>query len=399
MVHNPFMNSSYDVVIIGGGVTGGSTACFLASEAGFSGSVLVVEKDPTYEHAPSARSTGGFRQQFSTPENIEIGLFGAHFFKNAARYLAVDGETPDIGVREGGYLLLATPEAFPIMERNNATQRACGADIHFQEPAALEARFPWLHPAGLAGGFLGLSNEGWVDPWSLVQAYKRKARSAGVEYVADEVVELERRDSRVGSLWLRDGGRIEAGVVVNAAGARDGAGLAAQVGVELPIEPRKRCTFVFECREEIGPAPLTVTPKGVAFRPEGRGFISNTAPPPDRDPVSEDTEVDHWIFEEIVWPSLAEWIPAFEAIKVTSSWCCHYDFNTLDENVIIGRSPEMENFYFAIGFSGHGLQQSPAIGRALSELVTYGEYRTLDLTRFGYERVTRGEAILELNCW
>ena len=393
------MQSSYDVAIIGGGVTGGATACFLAAEPGFSGSVLVVERDPTYEFAPSARSTGGFRQQFSTPENIEIGLFGAHFFKNAKRYLAVGGETPDIGVREGGYLLLATPEALPIMAENNRTQRACGAEVHFQDPDALRARFPWIDPDGLAGGFLGLRNEGWVDPWSLVQAYRRKARAGGVEYVADEVLELERRGSRVHSLRLRDGGRIGVGAVVNAAGARDGAGLAAQVGVELPIESRKRCTFVFECREEIGPAPLTVSPNGVAFRPEGRGFISNTAPPPDRDPACEDTEVEHWIFEEIVWPALAERVPAFEAIKVTNSWCCHYDFNTLDENVIVGRPPDVENFYVAIGFSGHGLQQSPAIGRGLSELVTFGEYRTLDLTRFGYERVVRGEPLRETNCW
>ena len=393
------MQSSYDVAIIGGGVTGGATACFLAMEPEFSGSVLVVERDPTYEFAPSARSTGGFRQQFSTPENIEIGLFGAHFFKNAKHYLSVDGETPDIGVREGGYLLLATPEALPIMAENNRTQRACGAEVHFQDRQALQARFPWIDPVGLAGGFLGLRNEGWVDPWSLVQAYRRKARAGGVEYVADEVLELERRGSRVHSLRLRDGGRIGVGAVINAAGARDGAGLAAQVGVELPIEPRKRCTFVFECREEIGPAPLTVSPNGVAFRPEGRGFISNTAPPPDRDPACEDTEVEHWIFEDIVWPALAERVPAFEAIKVTSSWCCHYDFNTLDENVIVGRPPDVENFYVAIGFSGHGLQQSPAIGRGLSELVTFGEYRTLDLTRFGYERVIRGEPLLETNCW
>lgn len=393
------MKPSYDVVIIGGGVTGGSTACFLTSEPGFSGSVLVVERDPTYEHAPSSRSTGGIRQQFSTRENIEIGLFGAHFAKNAERYLSIDGETPDIGFREGGYLLLATPEVLPLMEKNNVTQRACGADVHFHDPGALRARFPWLDPTGLAGGFFGVSNEGWVDPWSLVQAYKKKARASGAEYVADEVVTLERRGRRVGSLRLREGGCIEAGVVINAAGARDGAGIAAQVGVDLPIEPRKRCTFVFQCREEIGPTPLTVTPIGVAFRPEGRGFISNTAPPPGRDPVCEDTEVDYWLFEEVVWPALAERVPAFEAIKMTNSWCCHYDVNTLDENVIIGRSPEVENFYFAIGFSGHGLQQSPAIGRALSELITYGEYRTLDLTRFGYGRVMRGEALPETNCW
>ena len=393
------MKSTYDVVIIGGGATGGSTACFLAAEPGFDGSVLVVERDPTYEHAPSARASGGFRQQFSTPENIKIGLFGAHFVKNIEQYLAVDDTAPDVGFREHGYLMLTTPQAYPVMHENNVTQLDCGADIQFQDREALKARFPWLHVDGLAGGFLGVSNEGWLDPYSLTQAYKHKARDAGVDYVTDEAVTVSYTGRRVDSVTLRDGGCIGAGVVINAAGARDAAKIAAQVGVELPVEPRKRCTFIFECREEIGVTPLTITPNGVAFRPEGRGFLVNTAPPPEKDPVCKDVEIEHWIFDDIIWPALAERVPAFEAIKATGAWCCHYDVNTLDENVIIGRPPELDNFYLAAGFSGHGLQQSPAIGRALSELVTYGEFRALDLTRFGYERIITGEPLLETNCW
>ena len=263
------MKATYDVVIIGGGATGGSTACFLAAEPGFDGSVLVVERDPTYEHAPSARASGGFRQQFSTPENIKIGLFGAHFVKNIEQYLAVDDKAPDVGFREHGYLMLTTPQAYPVMHENNVTQLDCGADIQFQDREALKARFPWLHVDGLAGGFLGVSNEGWLDPYSLTQAYKHKARDAGVDYVTDEAVTVSYAGRRVDSVTLRDGGRIEAGVVINAAGARDAAKIAAQVGVELPVEPRKRCTFIFECREEIGVTPLTITPNGVAVSPRG----------------------------------------------------------------------------------------------------------------------------------
>ena len=277
------MQSSYDVVIIGGGVTGSSTACFLAAEDAFDGSILVIERDPTYEHAPSARASGGFRQQFSTPENVRIGLYGAHFLKHIDEHLMVDGETPDVGFRERGYLLLSTAEALPLMRDNNAVQRECGADIHFQSPAQLRERFPWLSTEGLAGAFLGLSNEGWVDPYSLLQAYRRKARSTGVDYVADEAVEVSRHNARVDSVRLRDGGRVEAGVVLNVAGARDAAQIAAQVGVDLPVEPRKRCTFVFECREDLGAPPLTIMPNGVAFRPEGRGFIGMASPPPEWD--------------------------------------------------------------------------------------------------------------------
>ena len=353
----------------------------------------------TYEHAPSARASGGFRQQFSTPENVRIGLYGAHFLKHIDEHLMVDGETPDVGFRERGYLLLSTAEALPLMRDNNAVQRECGADIHFQSPAQLRERFPWLSTEGLAGAFLGLSNEGWVDPYSLLQAYRRKARSTGVDYVADEAVEVSRHNARVDSVRLRDGGRVEAGVVLNVAGARDAAQIAAQVGVDLPVEPRKRCTFVFECREDLGAPPLTIMPNGVAFRPEGRGFIGMASPPPEWDPVTEDVEVDHRVFDDLIWPTLALHVPVFEAIKVTSSYCCHYDVNTLDQNLIIGLTPELENFYIACGFSGHGLQQSPAVGRALSELITFGEYRTLDLSRFGYQRVLTGEGIPETNCF
>ena len=210
---------------------------------------------------------------------------------------------------------------------------------------------------------------------------------------------MSRRDARVDSVTLRDGGRVEAGVVLNAGGARDAAKTAAQVGVVLPVEPRKRCAFVFECREDIGVPPLTIIPNGVAFRPEGRGFIGMASPPPEWDPVTEDVEVDHRVFDDLIWPTLARHVPVFEAIKTTSSYCCHYDVNTLDENLLIGLTPELENFYLTAGFSGHGLQQSPAVGRALSELITFGEFRTPALSRFGYRRVLTGEAIPETNCW
>jgi glycine/D-amino acid oxidase-like deaminating enzyme len=395
------MNKHYDVVILGGGVSGCSTAYFLAAQPAFDGSILVVERDPPNENAPSARATGGIRQQFSTPENVRIGLFGAHFVKHIADYLAVDGETPDVTFREHGYLLPATAEMLPLMQANNAIQHAEGADIHFQSPQQLQERFPWINTDGLAGGFLGLSNEGWLDPYSLLQAYRRKARALGVTFVADEAVAVKRQHNRVGHVVLRAAGRIDAGVVLNSAGASGVVEIAAQVGVAVPIETRKRCTFVFKCQEDIGITPLTILPQGVGFRPEGRSFLANVAPPPERDPVVDyaDFSIDHWLFEDIIWPVLAERVPAFEAIKLEGAWCCHYDFNTLDENAILGRIPDLDNYYIATGFSGHGLQQSPAVGRALSELITFGEYRTLDLTRFGYERVLSGKALRETNCY
>ena len=393
------MDARYDVVIVGGGVTGCATALFLAREPGFDGTVLVVERDPTYENAPSAKATGGFRQQFSTPENIRIGLFGVHFLKHIDEYLSIDGETPDVGFRENGYLLLATESMLPTMLDNNAVQRDLGADVHFRTPDELRARYPWIDTGGIAGGFLSDSNEGYVDPYSLLQAYRRKARSLGVDFVRDEALSVQGDGARVTGVTLAEAGVVACGVVVNAAGAWGAPELCASLGVELPIESRKRFTFVFECREPIGATPLTITEIGVAFRSEGRGFVSNVSPPPEQDPVTKDTGIDYHLFDELIWPALASRVPAFEAIKLTGAWCCHYDYNTLDENLIIGRTPAYENFYLAAGFSGHGLQQSPAAGRALSELIAFGEYRAIDLTRFGYERVLAGEAIREANCY
>ena len=393
------MEDWYDVIVIGGGVSGCSTAFFLASDPAFDGRILVVERDPTYQDAPSARATGGIRQQFSTPENVRIGLFGSHFVKNTAEYLSIDGETPDLAWREGGYLLLATPETLPVMRENNAVQRAEGADIVLLEPPELERKFDWLNTEGIAGGCNGLSGEGWVDPYSLLQAFRRKARSLGVDVVHDEALRVTRSGSRVQSVTLAKGGEIAAGAVVNAAGASGVKEIAATVGVDLPIESRKRCTFVFECRERVEPVPLTILPEGIGFRPEGRTFLVNRAPPPESDPATRDTDIDYNLFEEHIWPALAARVPAFEAIRLSSAWCCHYDFNTLDENAIVGTAPGLDNFYVLAGFSGHGLQQSPAMGRAVSELILHGEYRTLDLRRFGYERILAGEPLFESNCF
>ena len=154
-----------------------------------------------------------------------------------------------------------------------------------------------------------------------------------------------------------------------------------------PSSPASDSPSYSSAERRFGPTPLTITEAGVAFRSEGKGFVSNVSPPPERDPVTKDTDIDYDLFDELIWPALASRVPAFEAIKQTGAWCCHYDYNMLDENLIIGRTPAYENFFLAVGFSGHGLQQSPAVGAsALPRLITFSEYRTIDLVRFGYER-------------
>jgi sarcosine oxidase len=390
------MSRKFDVVIVGGGVIGSSAAYFLAAQPAFGGSVAVIERDPTYAEAATPRSAGGIRQQFSTPENVLISAFGASFIKSAKEHLSVGSDAPDLQFREGGYLFLATEAGLDILEANQRLQRQLGAETRLLDPQELGAQFPWLNCGDLAGGTFGPRDEGWLDPYSLLQAFRRKARSLGVTYIQDEVAGLNLAQNRVASVALRSGETIACGSVINCAGVNAWR-IAAWIGLDLPVRPRKRLIYVIDCREELTGVPLTIDPAGVWFRPEGANFICGVSPDEANDPDSTDFELDYSLFEDLIWPTLANRVPAFEAIKLIRAWAGHYDYNTLDQNVIIGAAPNVPNFFMANGFSGHGLQQSPAIGRALSELVTFGSYRTLDLRRLGYDRVLNGQAIREAN--
>lgn len=385
-----------DVAIVGGGVVGSAVAYFLATDAGFKGSITVVERDPTYQRSATALSAASIRQQFSTPENIEMSLFGAEFIRSVNRTLSVDAEAPDLTFVEGGYLFLATPSGVDVLKENHEVQRRHGADVALLDPTALQARFPWLNVDDLAMGSLGLSGEGWFDAYTLMQAFRRKAIALGVEYVAADVAGMTCAGGQVQSVDLSDGSSVSCGVVVNAAGpyASD---VATMAGLELLVRPRKRCVFVFDCRTPIGPTPLVIDPSGVYFRPEGQGFIGGVSPPADQDPDTHDFGVDHHLFDEVVWPALAHRVEAFGAIKLLRSWAGHYAYNVLDQNAVLGPHPELSNFYFANGFSGHGLQQAPAVGRGIAELISHGSYQTLDLSRLSFERLLTGQLIVERN--
>ncbi len=391
------MTQTAQVVIVGGGGVGSSIAYHLTARPDFHGTVVVVERDPTYARASTALSAGGVRQQFSTEENIRLSLYGAHFIRDIGRLLEVDGDRPNINFIEGGYLFLATPSGVPVLEANHALQKSEGADNTLLDPRGLKERFPWISVDGLALGSLGLSMEGWFDPYGLLQALKRKARAQGVRYVTDSVVGIERSGDRLDAVTLASGERIAAKWIVNAAGPHAGK-LAAMAGLDLPVVPKKRFVYVFDCREDLKPRlPLTIDPSGVWVRPEGSGYIGGISPPEDQDPDCEDLDLSYDLWEEIVWPTLAERVPAFEAIKLQRAWAGHYDYNTLDQNGIIGRHPDVPNFLLANGFSGHGIQQAPATGRAIAELICDSRFTTIDLARFGYERIREKRPLTELN--
>jgi FAD-dependent oxidoreductase domain-containing protein 1 len=373
-----------DIVIVGGGAIGSAIATFLFEDPAFEGSVAIVERDPAFRRASSALSAASIRQQFSTPENIRMSRFSFDWLR----------DNVEVGLHESGYLYLAPPDGVDALEANHAIHEAEGVDTVLLTPAELAARFPWLSIEGVALASLGLSGEGWFDGYALLQRLRARARDRGALLITGEVVGIDADRGRVALVRLGDGASIACGGLVNAAGPWAGA-VASMAGLRLPVEARRRSVFVFEAQTPVNGCPLVIDTSGAWFRPEGGGFIAGIAPPRDEDVAELPLEVDRREFETRLWPALATRVPAFDAVRVTNSWAGYYEVNTFDHNAIIGPHPEVENLFFANGFSGHGIQQAPAVGRAIAELVVHGRYVTLDLSIFAFDRIAAGRPVVE----
>ncbi|MBE1204413.1 NAD(P)/FAD-dependent oxidoreductase [Aminobacter carboxidus] len=384
----------YDVVITGGAIVGSSIAYYLREE-GFTGSIALIERDPQFAHAATTLSCASIRQQFSIPENIRLSQFTLGLFR---RLKDEFGSDADIGFREGGYLILAGDNGLPILRANHAAQLAEGADIVLENAEQLQKRFSWISTEGISAGAYGLTGEGWFDAHAMLGLFRKALKTKNIDLITSEVTGIERQGNRIVAVTLASGERLEAGTLFNAAGPNAGK-VSAMAGIALPVEPRKRNVFVFEARDKFADMPLMVDPSGVYVRPEGSVYITGGAENEDGELAADikDFNPDWGLFEEVIWPVLATRVPAFEAIKATQAWVGHYDYNALDQNAVIGPHPEVTNFVFANGFSGHGLQQAPAVGKALAELLVHGGYRTIDCSAFGYQRVAEGRAFRELN--
>jgi glycine/D-amino acid oxidase-like deaminating enzyme len=389
-------HDSYDVVIIGGAIMGSSTAWWL-TRLGFTGRILVLERDLTYAQAGTTHTNSCIRQQFSTELNIRISQFGAEFVQNLRRHMGDDDRIPPLKIQNFGYIYLADSPGFAaVLRANQHLQIALGAETRLLTPDQIKAEYPFYTVDDLTLGSINTRDEGYFDGSTMFDWFRRKAREAGVEYVADEVVAMTVAHHKVTAVTLASGRQIACGTVVNASGPR-GARTAAMAGIDLPIEPRKRFTWVIQAATPLDrPLPLTIDPSGVHMREVGGGtyMIGGHA---DHDPAADfdDFAMDPSIWEDKIWPAIATRIPAFEAVKIISEWTGHYDYNTLDQNAVTGPHPDVQNFLFLNGFSGHGLQQSPAMGRGTAEWIVHGRYQTLDLSPFHYDRITTGAAVVE----
>lgn len=432
--NRPIISNSFpthtDIVIIGGGIMGTSIAYWIKEKSGFSGvDIVVVEKDPTYSQSSTVLSVGGLRQQFSLPENIQMSLFGAEFLRTLKKRF---GPHADCSFTPNGYLLLASEDGSQQLIDNSVLQKELGAINTILSKNQLKERFPWLNTKDVELGCLGLEKEGWFDPWSLLNILKEGAVNNGVRYINAEAVGFnfsEIQDYMASTpTGVQEGSyqgineinvkrpngeikTIQFSYCILAAGSNSAAvAEMANIGtgkgllsLPLPVEKRKRYVYCFNCKGEPPGinTPLTVDTTGCYFRRENLGgcFIAGLSPDEENEPSADNLNVDYDYFNSTIWPILANRVPAFESIKVTNGWGGYYEYNYYDQNGIIGPHPYYHNLYLATGFSGHGIQQGPAVGRAVAELILDGKFQTIDLTRLGFDRFVVKKPMYEIGIY
>ncbi|WP_234905055.1 NAD(P)/FAD-dependent oxidoreductase [Rhizobium rhizogenes] len=372
-----------DIVIIGGGAIGAAVAYFL-KRTDASISVTVIERDPTYNLASTPRASGGVRRLFSLPENIALSNYSIPFFDDFAETMAVDGVPADIGLKKNGYLFIVPPTSRDMLKQNFEIETSMGCNVVWLEPDEIKHKFPSMNVSDL-GSAVYSPDDGWLDPHSVLMGFRKKARSLGADFIAEEVMGFERTATRVAKVKLKSGAEIKADHFVNAAGAwaKD---ISTMLGFKVPIEPLRRFEHYFETEEPIEPLPYLKDPERLAFRPEGKGYSGGV--PTLTEPRGYNFEVDHDYFENVVWPALAHRFPQFEKTKCKNTLPGLYDQNDFDGNVIIGPGADgLANFHMLAGFSGHGLMHAPGCGLAMTELLLKGRYETIDLSRLGWQRL------------
>jgi len=381
-------NVAYDIVIIGGGVMGSSTAYHLMNADRLN--VAVIEKDPTYARASTPLSIGNVRTQFNLAENVKISQYAYAFLEKFEETMAVNGVRPHIAWHREGNLFLVDENGRENARREMAMQKKLGCNTKWWSRDELEKRIPQCNLNGFVGATFG-PDAGTMDPYAVLMGFRAKAKSLGAAYIADEVVDISTASGEVTGVKLASGKALSAKIVLNCAGAW-AAQIARTAGVEIPVVPVKRQVFVVDPEHKQESLPrLTVLPSGLYIARETGGmlFVSKTM---DADPIGFDFNWEDKRFMEIVWPELAEFIPQLETLKLIRGWAGLYAVNTLDANAILGEWPELKGFYLANGFSGHGFQQAAAVGRHMSELITATE-PSMDLSVFGTERIVANRPI------
>lgn len=381
----------YDVIIVGGGIMGCCTAYYLVSGDDRL-NIVVVEPDPTYAQASTTLSMANVRIQFSLKENIQISQYAGKIFETFADDMAVDDIKPGIDYKREGNLFLIDNRDRETARDALALQKSLGCQVEWWSTETIKQHFLLYEPIGLAGGTFG-STDGHLDPYSLLMGYKNKARDLGVNFITSKVLEITRNSRGVSGVMLTENKRLDAGIVINCAGAW-AAQVALTAGINLPVRPRKRQVFVLDTAVKPGkPLPLTILPSGLYFRTDTGGQIL-LGKSTEEDPAEFEFTWNQERFMDHLWPELVTLVPRFDRLKLVRGWAGLYAENTFDGNALLGEWPECRGFYLANGFSGHGLQQAPAVGHYLSELILQRK-PTLDLSIFTPQRIFANKPISE----
>ncbi len=385
------INKDKDIIIVGGGVIGSSIAYNLLND-GYKGNIDIFEKDKIYEFSSTPRSAGGIRQLFTTGINIQIGKYGLEKYLSFPEDMKIGDEPAEIDFKQHGYLFLAdTKFGMEQLEKQAKLQHEYDVNSELLYGEELLKVIPELNIEDLVGGLYS-SEDGYLDPYSVMQGYARKARELGAVYHYASIKEIIQSNGNVSGVKSTDNEVYNASIVINCAGPW-APKLSEAAGLPIPVVPLKRQVIQFNIAESLEKQlPLTVNPDGVYFRHEGSSIISG---------CSEDVkpEIDFkWkrsFFMDQLWPSLAHRVSNFERAKIQSGWAGMYSHNTEDQNAIIGEHPDLTGYYLAVGFSGHGMQQAPAVGKALSEKIRTGEYQTIDFAPLRFERFAENDLLIE----
>ena len=400
----------FDLILIGGGIIGGS-ALYHLSKSGYKGRVLILEREDALSKGSTALSAGGFRNIWTTPINMKLTGYSIDRLRNFREELGFP-----IGFDQRGYLFCQYEENFESARKFGQQWAENGVRIEFLDARQVEEKVPGLRSGidhidpevnevlklrPIVGGVFG-PDCGSFDPSAAAQGYFERGMegfSGRAELrLNSEVARLRLEEGQCRGVELLDGTVIESEKVFVAAGAwtnqlLERSGL---TGDDLPpVVPIKRMLFVTNLPpiEGFDRIPMTIVDHGIYFRPEGPNLLIGRADP-DTEPGFDITP-DAQYYEEQINYYLQERVPGMESCRLLSMWGGLYDTNAVDHNAVLGEHPRAKNLLFATGFSGHGAMEAPAAGLAISELVQFGEYRTLDCTPLSIARFAQGKPIHE----
>jgi len=377
---------SADIVIIGGGVMGASTAYHLAKRG--VKNILLLEKEETFGTGATGRCAGGVRYQFSTEINIRLSLESLPMLE---RFEEEPGQ--DVDYRKCGYLLVATNERIANeFKRNVQLQHRLGVQTEWVTGDEIRKRLPMMNfEDAIAGTFH--QKDGIVDPNSVVMGYVNAAQKSGVKALTNaEVTEIHVNRGRVEGVETSQG-LIKTPMVVNAAGPWAGQ-IGQMAGVDIPISPIRRQMFTTNPLPDIpSDFPFVIDfAKSLYFHREGEGLLIGMSNQNEKTGFDQSVDED---FELVNLEAAIKRMPLLENASRASHWAGLYEV-TPDAHPIFGGTP-VEGFLLCTGFSGHGFMHGPISGRLMSEFILEGAFSTLDVSILDLARFDEGRLIKEYN--